>query len=183
MNLYNRQSSGLSIPLPATVHAQAEHDSRLCSNPGKAERVYLNALAAYAGSYYLQLLGYELDTSTATCQDAVMRIMIDVADVVIVRYGHIECCPVPMGEAVMTAPPEVWGDRIAYMAVQLDDDLSTATLLGFAKQITTFEVPLETLYPLDTLTDYLALYEKVDLSQWWDSVFQTAWMADRKSVV
>lgn len=177
MNFQNHLSPSLSIPLPSTVHAQAEQDSQAYPNPGKAEQVYLNALAAYAGRYYLQLLGYELDTSASACQDALMRSMMDVADVAIARHGHIECRPVPVGESVMVVPPEAWGDRIAYLAVQLEDDLSTATLLGFVKQVTTPEVPLDTLQPLDTLTEYLAAYEQVDLSQWWRGVFQTAWIA------
>jgi hypothetical protein len=80
-------------------------------------------------------------------------------------------------------PPEVWGDRLGYIAVQLNSDLSEATLLGFVP-VATSDLPLDQLRSLNELLDHLDQYQvtqpeplltPIKLSLWLQNVVEGGW--------
>jgi hypothetical protein len=83
---------------------------------------------------------------------------------------------------VVYVPQEVWEERIGYVAVQLDESLREATLLGFAETVSTQELALSELRSLEELPEYLsqfkqaqAVKEQVNLSQWLHNIFEVGW--------
>jgi hypothetical protein len=83
---------------------------------------------------------------------------------------------------VIYVPQEVLEGRIGYVAVQLDESLREATLLGFAETVSTQELALSELRSLEELPEYLsqfkqaqAVRERVNLSQWLHSIFEVDW--------
>lgn len=171
----------ITIPLTLDAHMRAEAFRHHHVQP-KAKQVYLNSLAVSAVNLYLQRLEFETDLAAGASSNPVLQMMLDVADLVITDYGTLECRPVLPGADLVHIPPEVWGDRIGYVAVLLHDSLREATLLGFTESVTTDYLPLTALKPLEELLGYLTVkYHRpsaqpaVLLSQWLQNRVDAAW--------
>ena len=79
---------------------------------------------------------------------------------------------------VCQIPPDAWSDRIGYVAVQLDQSLKQATILGFTQNAAE-EVPLNELQPLEDLIEFLSLKlqpESVNLKQWLEGIIEAGWL-------
>ena len=109
------------------------------------------------------------------------------ADLVVKNCGKLEC-RVVLPEAEMVAiPEEVWQERIGYVAVQLNESLEEARLLGFVARVTSRELPLNQLQSVADLPGYLQQVSSsltarqpgdkplVHLSQWWEGLFEVGW--------
>lgn len=111
-----------------------------------------------------------------------LQALADTADLVVKGKGKLECRPVLPGEQVCRVPPEVWSERLGYVAVQFNSELSEATLLGFVPSVVAPEVPLSQLRSLDELLDAIhssapvhSIKTIVSLSQWLQGVMDTDW--------
>ncbi|WP_375513068.1 DUF1822 family protein [uncultured Nostoc sp.] len=123
-------------PISLSDRALAEQFRSLHSSPEKAKQVYLNTLAVSAVKFYLRCMGVETNWPASFSWNPAMQAVMDVADLQVIGQGKIECLAVLPGEKVIHIPPEVCSDRIGYVAVQLDESLREATLLGFIKMVT-----------------------------------------------
>jgi hypothetical protein len=110
-----------------------------------------------------------------------MQTLMDVADLEVKNYGKLECRPILPEAAVMSVPAEVWTDRIGYVAVQLDESLRKATLLGFVPTVSEGEIALEQLNSVLDLPEYLSQLKQLEtegetrLSQWLKNIFEAGW--------
>lgn len=147
--------SSFTMPLTSKTHQIADRFRQQQSNPQRAKQVYLNTLAVQAVSSYLEWLGITTDPTAGDSWNPMMQTLADVADLVIPDQGKLECRPVLPQAQVCYVPAEVWSDRLGYVAVQFDPDLTEATLLGVLPQVDALEVPLTALRSLDELFDYL----------------------------
>ncbi|MCU0527253.1 MAG: DUF1822 family protein [Elainella sp. Prado103] len=147
--------STFTMPLTLQAHQIAEQFRIQQSNPQRAKQVYLNTLAVQAVHHYLAWLGIATDLAAGDSWNPVMQSLADVADLVIPDRGKLECRPVLPQAQVCYVPAEVWSDRIGYVAVQFDPDLTEATLLGVVPAVQTSEVSLTALRSLDELLDYV----------------------------
>ncbi|UIE38127.1 DUF1822 family protein [Leptodesmis sichuanensis] len=169
-------SQKFTAPLGASAHAQAEQFCQQQTDPEKVRQVYLNTLAVYAVKFYLSCMGLETEPKATASHDYVMQTLMDVADLIISGVGTVECRPVLPGASTMQIPPEVWSDRIGYIAVQLDPTLSTATLLGFTPKAGTGEVLLNCLRSLDEFLVHIRQFQvDVPLHQWLHNFFSAGW--------
>jgi Protein of unknown function (DUF1822) len=149
----------LTIQLTKPSHEDAHKFASKQANSQKVKKVYLNTLAIYAVHDFLEWLGIETDLNAGDSWHPVVRCFNDVADLVIPNLGKIECRPVLPGEKIISLPPEVTENRIAYIGVQFQEQLNEVQLLGFYPT-TDPQSPLETieitnLQPIETLIDYL----------------------------
>ncbi len=182
MTIQTNDRLTFTVSLLKPAHQLAEKFCQHQSNLQKAEQVYLNTLAVYAVNYHLQCLGFETNWTQSDSWDSMMQTFLDVADLQVNNYGKLECRPVlPNAEAVYV-PEEVWEERIGYVAVQLDESLTEATLLGFAETVSTQQLNLSELRSLEELPEYLsqfkqvqAVREAVNLSQWLRDIFEPSW--------
>ncbi len=182
MTIQTNDQLTFTVSLLKPAHQLAEKFCQHQSNLQKAEQVYLNTLAVYAVNYHLQCLGFETNWTQSDSWDSMMQTFLDVADLQVNNYGKLECRPVlPEAEAVYV-PEEVWEERIGYVAVQLDESLTEATLLGFAETVSTQQLNLSELRSLEELPEYLsqfkqvqAVREPVNLSQWLRDIFEPSW--------
>lgn len=176
----------LTLPVPLTL--KAHHTALMFyqqhSDARKAKQVYLNTLAIDAVRSYLSWLGIATDLQASESWNPALQALADVADLEIPGQGKLECRPVLPGATVCYVSPEAWANRIGYIAVLLDADLKTATLLGFVPSVDTEELPLERLQSIATLLDILnpqpqpqTNKELVNLSQWAQGIFTTGWQA------
>jgi hypothetical protein len=182
MTIHTKEASNFTVSLLKPAHQLADKFCQHQSNLQKAEQVYLNTLAVYAVNYHLQCLGFETNWTHSDSWDSMMQTFLDVADLEVKNYGKLECRPVLPDAEVIYVPQEVWEGRIGYVAVQLDESLEEARLLGFAETVSTQELALCELHSLEELPDYLSKFnraqsvrEQVNLSQWLHSIFEVGW--------
>lgn len=171
-----------TTPLLSEAHALAQQLCRQLSNDKRTKQVYLNTLAVYAVQGYLRCMEVETDWAASDSHDPLMAQLMDVADLQVKGLGKLECRPVLPNATVCSIPPEVWEDRIGYVAVQLNQELSEATLLGFVPAVAIAELPLAELRSLEVLLDKLSGIEQavatpaaVNLSQWLQGTIEAGW--------
>lgn len=172
-------SMTFTVPLFQSAHRISKQFSQQQSNQKKAKQVYLNTLTVSAVNFYLRCLGIKTDWNASDSWDPVMQAMLDVADLEILARGKLECRPVLPQTQVLYIPPEVWSDRIGYIAVRLDQSLKKATLLGFTETVSMEELLLGQLRSLEDLLKHLRQFgqahsvkKRVNLSQWFDNLFE-----------
>ncbi len=168
-----------TVPLSFEAHSIAQHCRQGQFLPRKAKQVYLNTLAVYAVDFYLRCLGFETDWNQSDSRNPLMLKFMDVADLEVKQLGKLECRPVLPGAEVCEIPPEVWEDRIGYLAVQLNQSLKEAKILGFT-QTAAAEVPIRQLQSLEELLVYLSQIRQrspVDLRQWFEGIIEAGWLA------
>ncbi|WP_250126490.1 DUF1822 family protein [Chroococcidiopsis sp. CCMEE 29] len=160
------RSSTFKVPIgKEAVDRALEFQKQHGHNHTRAERVYLNTLAVSAVDAFLHRLEIETALADSNSQEVVCQVLMDVADLEIPNLGQLECRPVLPGADAVSIPPEVWSERIGYVAVQLDDSLQEATLLGFTTTVPdSGELPLAQLQPITLLPAYIQQIRQAKLS-------------------
>ena len=153
------QTNSLTMALSRENHETARKFSVQQDTVEKGEQVYLNTLAILGVRSFLDWLGIETDLNAGDSWHSVVRCFQDVADLVIPNLGKLECRPVLPGQTVISLPPEVTEDRIAYIGVQFQEQLNEVQLLGFYPtidpQAPLEEIEIANLQPIETLIDYI----------------------------
>ncbi|OKH30218.1 hypothetical protein NIES2101_42625 [Calothrix sp. HK-06] len=174
-----------SLPLSLEAHTIAQELCQGISNSEKAEQVYLNSLAVYAVDNYLRCMGFDTNWKNSDSRDKLAIQLMDVADLEVKNIGKLECRVVLLGINKVEIPPEVWESRIGYVAVQLDDSLREANILGFVKEA----APSVELDQLQSLEDFLLHLSKLEtvtslqheaskiikIGQWLEGFFDAGW--------
>ncbi|HEY9651031.1 MAG TPA: DUF1822 family protein [Coleofasciculaceae cyanobacterium] len=161
----------------------AKKFSKHQSNFQLAQQVYRNTLAVHTVNFYLQCLGIQTDLEASDSWNPVMQSLADIADLEVKNLGKIECRSVSWDAESVYIPAEAWQGRIGYVVVQLNETTREATLLGFVKKVTTEELPLNQLRPLEDLPDYInqlksqSVQKLVKLREWLNSAFESGWQA------
>ena len=173
------------ISLMLSAKICAEKFRRQQNSPKKSKQVYLNTLAVSAVKNYLNSLGWVTCCEQSDSWNPIMQTLMDVADLAIPNYGKIECRSVLLEQQELIVPPEVQSDRIAYIIVKFGSSLRECELLGFVPHLTTEQISLSQLQPIEQLTSYLRQYkllqaEKtpqslVELSTWWQGKIDDGW--------
>lgn len=165
-----------TVPLSFEAHEIAQQCGKQ-SSPKKFKQVYLNTLAVYAVDSYLRCMGFETDWPLSDSRNPLMLKLMDVADLYVKQVGKIECCPVLPDADACQISYDAWGDRIGYIAVQLDQSLKQATLLGFTRTVAK-QVPLSALNSLEDLLVYMNRIKQlkpINLMNWFDDIFDAGW--------
>ncbi|MGB5959100.1 MAG: DUF1822 family protein [Coleofasciculaceae cyanobacterium] len=177
-----------ALPLPITQIARrkAQEFANMQPTSQKAEQVRLNTLAVYVINDYLQMLNVPTNLTVSDSWNPIMRLCADVADLEIVGIGRLECRPLKPQAETCHVPPEVWSDRIGYVAVEIDEAAGEASVLGFS-QTAKSELLKSELLPIEDLIDCLnqplapttiipvIQRTTVNLSQWLVNVFESSW--------
>jgi flagellar biosynthesis/type III secretory pathway chaperone len=168
----NAKAAVFQTHISWSAHIQAEKFRRYQSQVSKARQVYLNTLAVCVANSYLNLLGWSTSLVQSDSWNPICQTMMDVADILIPGYGKLECPVVLSDQNTVIIPPETWSGRIGYLVVMLDQELQTATILGFISQVHQMELPLEQLKSLSQFPTYLSQQKRLeptsntDLSAW-----------------
>jgi Protein of unknown function (DUF1822) len=174
--------SPLMVPLSPTIRDRARAFAAEQATPEKGLRVYLNTLAVWAVHCYLKWLYIETDVARGDSWNPALRAIFDVGDLVVPHWGKLECRPVLAGEDAIALSPEATQNRKGYIAVQFNNSLQEAYLLGFYPASTLEmldSIPLRQLQPLDVLLESIPESEvaPVRLNQWLQNIFATGWQA------
>jgi hypothetical protein len=185
--------STFPIPLSEPMLQIAKQFSQRQSTPEKSQQVYLNTLAVLAMDFYCQCLEIETKIPESDSWNVVQQTLLNVADLVISGIGKLECRPLISGGDTCHVPPEVWDDRIGFVAVEINLEQAEALLLGFMPKVTTESVTLSAFHSLEPLLTCLnpqesinpqgstpplmkALAQKIThLGQWLQRVIEPEW--------
>jgi hypothetical protein len=168
----------LAFPVPLTrlAHQLAQRFSQQHSHANKAKQVYLNTLAIYAVNYYLECFGIETDLEASDSWNPVLQTLTNVADLKIKDRGKLECCPLLPNNNFCRISLDAISERIGYVAVCLNRELTEASLLGFVERVDSEILFLNQLNPLEDLVGYLDRVQVfTSLSQWFEGIFESGW--------
>ena len=175
------ESLTFTVPISLEAHALAQRFRNKHRNPQKAKQVYLNTLAVFAVQFYLRCMGIQTSWQGSLSCHPLIQTLMDIADLEIIGLGKIECLAVLPNEQIIHIPPEVCSDRIGYVAVQFEQSLEEATLLGFVKTVPdNGELLLSQLGSLEHLLINLnkpieKVEQPIHLSQWLMNVVDAGW--------
>lgn len=183
----NTQPDLFTVPLTDEIHRLAQDFYEYHDQPQKAKQVYLNTLSIKAVHFYLSCLGIETDLSQSQSWNPTLQVLADTADLWVTGRGRLECRPVLPTMQECPVPVEVWSDRIGYIPVQLNAELTEATLLGFVPTVDSETLSLQKLHPLSEFPQFLSqitLKETTEqvtseqptrLSQWFTQTVVAGW--------
>ncbi|MDV3349219.1 DUF1822 family protein [Leptothoe sp. ISB3NOV94-8A] len=178
------QPTKFRMPLTDRFHHIAQQFYQHHSDPQKAKQVYLNTLSLQTVRFYLTCLAIETDLEQSISWNPTLQVLSNAADLWVTGVGRLECCPVLPEQTAWTISEDVWTDRVGYVFVQLDSELTEATLLGFLTQLSETPVTIQQLQPMDQFPAYLAhnvvkqtapKEQPSALLQWLDNVVDEGW--------
>lgn len=177
MNNIDNDSLTFTVSLPQFVHEIAKDLIEGIDSPIKANQILLNTLAVYAVDNYLRCLGFTTDWLHTASRDPILAQLLNVANLEVTDVGQIECIPFISDRSECHIPPESEYLRIGYMPVQISQDLTEATILGFStkKKGTIY---LDKLADLEYAIEYLTNLEQpaiVRLSEWLKGIVDPTW--------
>ncbi|NEN88747.1 MAG: DUF1822 family protein [Okeania sp. SIO3H1] len=183
-----------AVTLTPLAHEFAERFQKLQTNPLKAQQVYHNILVVYVVGYWLGCWGVETDLEASDSWNLIMQTLANTGELIVKNKGSLECRPVMAGSEFFHVPAEVGANRIGYVVVELNSDLTEAKLLGYLPSVESEEVSLEKLQPIDDLLDDLMGLKPyvvpdtaiqlqpqvvpqtvIQLSQWLHNQFEEGW--------
>lgn len=148
-----------TVSLELTAHRWAEHLAAQQTSPEKGKRAYLNFLAVFAVSRFLESMGIETDLQAGDSANLALCGLLNATDLVLPGMGNIECLPVLPGEQILNLTGEFREDLIGYVAVQFVERLDAVQLLGFIRNNEGEElleqVAIADILPLDYLIEQL----------------------------
>ncbi|NJR64542.1 MAG: DUF1822 family protein [Leptolyngbyaceae cyanobacterium CRU_2_3] len=151
-----QQPACFTVPLTTDAHRCAQAFYQHHAQPQKAKQIYLNTLSVHAVYIYLSCLGIETDWQQSQSWNPTLQVLADTADLWVNQRGRLECRPVLPEMQDCSIPVEVWADRIGYMMVQLNAELTEATLLGFVPTVESETVLLKDLHSLSEFPQFLS---------------------------
>lgn len=184
--------STVVLPITEEARAVAHQLAQGQPTPQKAEQVRLNTLAVSAVNNYLRMMDIPTDIAASYSRKPFMLLWNDIADLVVTGVGRLECRPVKARAQNCHIPVEVWEDRVGYIAVQMDEGLEEAALVGFTKSVEGVEdeeVPLNKFQPLQDFLIHLNqllpgakisgsennISQLQNLSRWLQNAFDAGW--------
>ena len=162
------ESTSFSIPLSFSAHSFAQKNYQDVTNSSQRKQIYLNSLAVYAVNRYLIYMGFTSNLENSDVANSVINKLVNTADLEVNNLGKIECLPVLPGVDVLTISETDFSDRIGYLAVQLNQELTEANILGFTTQIAA-TIPLHQIQSLEEFLQYLTNLEQnqtVKIGDW-----------------
>jgi hypothetical protein len=171
--------SSFKVYISLQIRHQAKQFAALYKPSEQAGKVYLNYLAAYCAYTDLRR-DVQIDFAGSDVNNPIIQALMDTGSLKLTGFGKLECRPILQGSDIMYVPEDVWGDRIGYLAVQLNEDLTEGKILGFVKAVHQTQVPITDLQSLDEFLDYLDYLEKLEplllnLKNWVSRVTQSGW--------
>jgi Protein of unknown function (DUF1822) len=146
------------IPLPEAAHRWARIFASKQLDVPSGRKVYLNTLSVFIVDDYLQELGISTDLEGSDSWYPGLTTRTDAADLELIDIGKIECRPLFAEDTKLQLPESIPSNVIGYIAIQLNDALDTASLIGYSpilSDINNKSIDLKDLQPIADLPNYL----------------------------
>lgn len=165
----------ISIPISEHFREFALKFAQEQPTQSRQKQVYLNILAVQVVNYYLQLLEVETDLEASDSWNAYVRLVDDVADLVVPNSGKLEC-RATIGDDFLSLsiPPETGENRVGYVVINIDKTCRAAKIIGFLKTVDNLEINIHQLQPIEDLIEHLHI---VYLRQWLEGIYTQKWVS------
>ncbi|MGD1700000.1 DUF1822 family protein [Dapis sp. BLCC M229] len=146
------------VTLDAETHQQAASIAAEQSNPEIGKQTYLNILAVKAVNNLLKWLDFSTDLQQVKSLNPILSGVLNATDLV-VENKRLFCIPILPEKTEFSVPPDVPENIIGFVAVQFEQVLDKAKVLGYFPVTNVDNLPetilLEKLHPLDNLFSVL----------------------------
>lgn len=144
----------------------AQRFAQQCPFDDKAEQIRRNTLAVCAVNSYFQLMDIPTALGESDSWNTMMQMMANVADIKVPTVGTFSCRVVEAEASRCYIPPEDWQGRTGYIAVELDERMQQATLVGFMAAVPTQEwVALDRFSPIESLIERVAVLQTTSAAE------------------
>ncbi|NEO56100.1 MAG: DUF1822 family protein [Okeania sp. SIO3B5] len=151
------------VTLDAETHQQAASVASEQSNPEIGKQTYFNILAVKAVNNLLKWLDFSTDLQQVKSLNPILSGVLNATDLV-VENKRLFCIPIVPGETEFSVPPDIPENIIGFVAVQFEQVLDKAKVLGYFPVTDVDNLPetigLARLQPLDNL---FAILEELKL--------------------
>ena len=153
------EQTSFAIPLAFSAHNFAKENYQGITKASQRKQIYLNSLAVYAVNRYLSYMGFKSDLETSEVTNFAINKFFNTADLEIKSIGKLECIPVLPGQDKLEIPEGIDDQRVGVVAVNLNQELNEATILGFSPNLAT-SIPLKKLQSVEALLRHLTNLEE-----------------------
>jgi hypothetical protein len=186
MSYSTHSTSLITIPLTLRYHHHA-NQFRQQHAASKAKQVFLNELVIQAVADYLRCMSINVDMVSSESCNLPLQALSESSSLLLPGQGILECRPVLPDAETCWVPLETWGDRLGYIAVQVNAELTEARLVGFLPSVEEEQVALCNFQPIEGLFDVLEAPAEIEqavqsvqqnitqLGQWLHSVVTSGW--------
>ncbi len=151
------------VTLDSETHQQAASVAAEQSNPEIGKQTYLNILAVKAVNNLLKWLDFSTDLQQLKSLNPILSGVLNATELV-VENKRLFCIPILPGKTEFSVPPDLPENIIGFVAVQFEQVLDKAKVLGYfpVKDVDNLPetISLEKLQPLDNL---FAILEELKL--------------------
>lgn len=155
------------IPIPPQINLQLQTLAATLE-PSQFQGIAERAMAVWVVHRYLQRLDYQSDFRTSSAWNIAAQVLTDLADLEVFEdsrsLGIVECIPLAADAESLEIPEQaVMGDRIAYIAVEMNAEKTWGKIIGFTPALETeypeLSIDRQDLLECDRLLDLLELAE------------------------
>jgi hypothetical protein len=139
------------------------------------DRAYANCLALYAVDWYLKCL--QFSTKLVQQDDWLLKYISESATLEVVGVGLLECIPTIGNTQTAQMPIDSQSNRVGYLFVRLNDELTSAEIIGFTPNYAQ-EVRLDRLQSTEDLIEYLCDMQStpvLKLGEWLQGIITAGW--------
>lgn len=189
----NTQQFGQLIPIPSEPRQLCEGFARQMP-PERAEAVKQRAIAVWVVSRYLDRYNYQSDYRQSSAWNLALQALTDLADLEIKEennsLGIVECIPMSADAETLEIPEQaVMGDRMAYIAVEINPENTRGAIVGFTPALSLkspkLSIKLKDLLAGEKLLDLLEIADPLtddslfsDLKTYWK--FDSNWFDEQR---
>jgi Protein of unknown function (DUF1822) len=164
----NAQKDKLSMNIPVSLlaHQEARKFAKLQPNSAQAIDIYTHILAMFAATTYLQYLHIDTDREQSAGWNIATLSLGNSASLYLPKFGNLEVRLIGTEEKAIELPPVVDDRSIGLLVFQhAETDLDKVVevkLIGFTIDLTSPELAIDKLQPIDSFLDRL---EQIQLEQ------------------
>lgn len=194
----NTQQFAQLTPITPSIYQRCQRFARRVQSD-RAEAVYQRAIAVWVVSRYLNRFGYGTNLEESSAWNPALQLLTDDADLEVfdeeISLGTVECIPLAADAESLEIPEQAAeGDRIAYIAVEINAEQTWGGILGFTPALEVefpeTSIDREDLLEVDKLLDLLDMAESLndthlfsDLENYWKKQNSSLFSEQRLSAI
>jgi Protein of unknown function (DUF1822) len=163
MNIF-QDTLTFDVALTESAHQAVKKARSQADSLDRNDPHYLQLLAAYAVDFYCRCMGIHTNFFD--------RLNSHPAELELNRKAKVGCLPIPADATAVQVSPKVDRTYLGYLAVQFDQFLTKATLIGFVRHP---QKSALTLSQLSSLEAFLTDLAPVEFSAWFKQIYEKGW--------
>jgi Protein of unknown function (DUF1822) len=172
------QDLAVPFPIASSFRHQAKSYTAQYLNQDLHEKIYLNILSVLIANAYFQMLNFSTNLSC----NVTSLLWSEAIELELVGLGKLECQSISIDQEMVELLPEIRGDRIGYLFIEIADSEKEAKIFGFWPVdfvvVDQEEVSIAELKSTDEMIDYLGeltTRKFTSIRKWLDNIYEADW--------